>query len=420
MKCFLIFFLAVCSATQVLAQAAEAPREERVLIPLTAEQLVANTNLNLEVRRAEAEYARQRGEVEEQVRERQVKLADDKLLVDLLPCTNRLDSMNASLDRLDVERQQRNQNPQQARAGGQVAPLSDIDKLRASLMWERDAVRIECENHRKRLQSQRDQIVAAEIRRTVPAELQKLEREQERLLKSLEQRRHRPQIVLRQLVAEPRATRPPEAPTIATATPSKRTSGSVPDVRSGPSVPAERSAAKAAPAPKPSQGATASPSQTPASDAQPAASAIAPVRAEASPATTETALNSGASGTTPVRPKKQEPSGVFQAVASVTAMFQGAQDAVIDMVSESPMRKLNACASGRKTCQSAVYTTLLPGMERAAVLKAIGQPITVGGPEQDVWSYTLPAKDALPALGFRFQMFFETDRVVAIKPVVLD
>ena len=177
MKCLLIFLFAVSCASQALAQAAEAPREERVLLPLTAEQVVANTNLNLEVQRAEAAYARQRGEVEEQVRERQRKLADEKLSVDLAPCTNRLDSMNASLDRLEAERQQRNQNSQQARAGGQVAPMSAIDKQRASLMWDRDAVRIECENNRKRLEAQRDQTVVAEIRRTVPMELQKLERE---------------------------------------------------------------------------------------------------------------------------------------------------------------------------------------------------------------------------------------------------
>ena len=44
----------------------------------------------------------------------------------------------------------------------------------------------------------------------------------------------------------------------------------------------------------------------------------------------------------------------------------------------------------------------------------------IEGPEQEIWSYILPAKDALTALGFRFQMFFESDRVVAIKPVEIN
>ena len=67
MKWLLMILMAFGGGAPALAQAQPASREERILLPLTAEQQAANALLNEEIRRVEEAYARQKAGLEAQV-----------------------------------------------------------------------------------------------------------------------------------------------------------------------------------------------------------------------------------------------------------------------------------------------------------------------------------------------------------------
>jgi uncharacterized protein len=499
MKWLLMFLMVLGGISQALAQTASAPREERVQLPLTASQVAANAGLDEEIRRAKAAYPRRKAEVEQRVRQRQVELVDQAIRSELMPCTTRVAAMSKELDKLEAERRQQ-QGSRQARPEGGAAPMSEVDKRRAQLLWDLDPVRADCEALRRRLEAGRDQRVLEAVRVALAGELQKLEREQERLLTSLEQRRHRPQSAPRELVeSRKRAEASPSPSTVApshgyeasfgcanaatsvekavcasaelaqldwevadafrrqlaTNAPQAqalrrrhqrwldgrsktcpgadiacllnvygerlatltRQTGSSPlsrePIAEKPDSPAKAREAPARsevrpradePAPEASSppGTTSSPELAPTS----------PETAGASPA--------AAPGSPTSEPGKAERWALLRAVAAVTAMFQDAQDAVVGLVGETPVDKLRACSTGKRDCPSSVYTDLLPGMNRADVLKSIGPPVKTSKTDPDQWSYGLPSNDSPSAKGFTFTMRFQNDRVVEIRAVKLD
>ncbi len=196
MKWLLVFLMVLYGSSPALAQAASAPREERQ-VPLTSSQVAANAGLDEEIQRAKAAYPRQRAEVEERVRQRQVELVDQTIRSELLPCTARVEAMSKELDTLEAQRRQQ-QRSWQARPDARAAPMSEVDKRRAYLLWELDPIRADCEALRQRLEAGRDRSVLEATRMALPEELRKLRREQERLLTSLEQRRQKPQSLPRE------------------------------------------------------------------------------------------------------------------------------------------------------------------------------------------------------------------------------
>src|SRR5690606_24983250 len=123
-----------------LAQAQPASREERVMLPLTAEQQATNALLNEEIRRTEEAYARRKAELEAQVPRQQAELVDRNQAAELRPCTQRLAAANQALESIEAERKELLQ--------GQTTrfpSLAALDKQRGVMYWDRDAIRSDCE-----------------------------------------------------------------------------------------------------------------------------------------------------------------------------------------------------------------------------------------------------------------------------------
>ena len=446
MKWLLMILMAFGGGAPALAQAQPASREERILLPLTAEQQAANALLNEEIRRVEEAYARQKAGLEAQVSRRQAELIDRNQAAELQPCTQRLAAANQALESIETERKRLLQ--------GQTTrfpSLAELDKQRGVMYWDRDAVRSDCEVLRKRLDAERPGRVAAEVRKVLPGELRKLERDHENRLASLKQRRYRQQPAPRQ-VAEPSKPQPPKPPPVATAEPPDENPEPAPSStgaqRGAPAAPPPAKSAKSAssattkpvtpPAPqakddraveKPSPAPTASssapapapsPAPSPATSAPSSAPSPAPSPATSPvPSPSPFAADSETSDSPGSKSRTEEPFILVRAVAGVTAMFQSAQDAVVGLVTDTPGEKLSECASGKNSCPSSVYAALLRGMKRDAVLKALGPPKKLERPDPDLWGYILPASDTSPA-GFAFLVAFVNDKVADIKPVARD
>ena len=376
---------------------------ERRLLPLTAEQQAANAFLNAQIERAEAGFASRKAELEARIHQQMTELVTRRQMAQLQPCDHRLAAANREVEQLDLERKQMLQG-----AKGRFPSLTELDKQRAALYWDRDSIRSECERIRRQLEAERPQRIAEEVRAVLPGEIRALEREQERLLASLEQRRHRPQLAPLQ-PSEPRKAEllnpPPQAAS------SRRSSGA-PEPATPVSKPASSAKAPipsppAAPAPHRPLEATAEKErglEQPPSEPSPA-----------SPFASEGITPGAGDGASRVK----DSFFVVRAVTAVTAMFQSAQDAIVGLFTDTPSEKLKECVSGKSQCPSTVYAALLRGMNRDAVLKALGPPAELKRPAPNVWGYVLPASDA-PSSGYGFLLAFRDDQVVDIKPVPLD
>ena len=99
-----MILMAFDGGAPALAQAQPASREERILLPLTAEQQAANALLNEEIRRVEEAYARQKAGLDAQVSRQQAELIDRNQAAELQPCTQRLAAANQALESIETER----------------------------------------------------------------------------------------------------------------------------------------------------------------------------------------------------------------------------------------------------------------------------------------------------------------------------